>query len=228
MKHIATYHKTSTEATHKLYKWNKAILACAIFFVAFVLFSIFKTNFQSIDTTINLWVIPLHNDAAVFSAKILSAAFDTTTLVIATLITSVFLVIKKRKAQSLLFATTVSGTALFITILKNLTQIARPENRLIEASGFSYPSGHCAGAVVFIGLIIYFIWSSQTVSHRVKFVSTLSYGLIVAFVGFDRIYLNVHWLSDVIGGYLFGAFWLSFCIIVYEHLKNRHTKLQRQ
>jgi undecaprenyl-diphosphatase len=198
---------------------TKAILVCVSFFVAFILFSIFKTNFQTTDTTVNLWVIPLHNDLAILPAKVLSYAFDTITLVIATLIISVFLVIKKRKAQSLLFATSVSGTALFVTIIKNLTQVVRPENQLVSGSGFSYPSGHCAGAVVFIGLIVYFAWLNWAGSRRVKMLSSLGFSLVVAFVSFDRSYLNVHWLSDVIGGCLFGAFWLSFCIIVYERLK---------
>lgn len=193
-------------------------VVCIAFFVAFISFSIFKTNFQSIDAAVNLWIITLHNSTAILVAKALSAAFDTSTLVIATLIISVFLVIKKRKAQSLLFATSVSGTALFVTIIKNLTQVTRPENQLISASGFSYPSGHSAGAIVFIGLIVYFIWLNWADSQRVKMLSTLSFGLVVGFVGFDRIYLNVHWLGDVVGGCLFGAFWLSFCIAVYELL----------
>ncbi|MCL2135797.1 MAG: phosphatase PAP2 family protein [Candidatus Bathyarchaeota archaeon] len=221
MKHTSTYHKTPTKVSTQLYKWSKAILVCVTFFVVFTLFSIFKTNFQSLDTTVNLWVISLHNDTAIFSAKILSAAFDTTILVIATLIISVFLFIIKRKGQSLLFVATVSGAALFVTIIKNFTQVARPENHVILASGFSYPSGHSASVVVFIGLIVYFVWLNWSDSQRVKTFSALSFGLVVAFVCFSRIYLNVHWLSDVVGGCLFGVFWLSFCIIVYEHLKNR-------
>jgi undecaprenyl-diphosphatase len=193
---------------------------CIGFFISFILFSFLKTNLQSPDAAVNLWVIPLHNDVAIVLAKILSAAFDTITLVVATLIVSVFLVVKNRKAQSLLFATAVSTTALFVTIIKNLTQIPRPENQLLHASGFSYPSGHCAGAIVFIGLIIYLVWSNQAISQRVKVLSVISYGLVVVFVGFDRVYLNVHWLSDVIGGCLFGTFWLLFCVMVYERLKS--------
>ncbi|MCL2287621.1 MAG: phosphatase PAP2 family protein [Candidatus Bathyarchaeota archaeon] len=222
MQHIHTLTKTltKTQTTKTPTRGNRNVIwACIAFFIAFVLFSILKTNLQSLDAAVNLWVIPLHNNTVIFLAKGLSAAFDTATLVIATLIVSVFLVVKKHKAQSLLFATAVSGTALFVTLIKNFTQVVRPENQLLQGSGFSYPSGHCAGAIVFIGLIIYFIWSSRTVSQRVKVLSSLSYGLIVAFVSLDRIYLNVHWLSDVIGGCLFGTFWLLFCIIVYERFK---------
>ncbi len=44
-------------------------------------------------------------------------------------------------------------------------------------------------------------------------------GAVVGVVGFDRVYLNVHWLSDVFGGWLFGAFWLSFVVLVFRQLR---------
>jgi undecaprenyl-diphosphatase len=113
----------------------------------------------------------------------------------------------------------VGGNALLVAILKDFTQFARPENQLLDLSSYSYPSGHSAGVIVFIGLIVYFVWLNWNSSQRVKFLSSISFGLMVAFVSFDRVYLNVHWLSDVMGGCLLGAFCLSFCILIYEQLK---------
>ena len=85
-------------------------------------------------------------------------------------------------------------------------------------AGFSYPSGHSAGVIVFVGLIAYYAWVNWT-SKRSKIAVLAVSGLVIMFVSFDRVYLNVHWLSDVIGGLLFGAFWLSFSIMTYQHLK---------
>jgi len=189
-----------------------------VFFVVFMLFSIFRASFQSIDVTVNLWVLNIHTDTATLLAKVISVAFDTTIIAAASLLIASFLFIKNRKAQSVILLTALSGSVL-VAIIKNVTQVARPENQLLPGSGFSYPSGHSASTIIFIGLMVYYIWLNWNSSQRVKLLSLTSFGLVVALVGFDRIYLNVHWLSDVVGGWLFGAFWLSFCIMAYEQLK---------
>ncbi len=184
-----------------------------------MLFSILRVNLQPIDVAVNLWTITIHNDIAILLAKALSTIFDTIIIVAASIVIATFLFLKKRKAQSVLLLTAIGGEALFVNIVKNIDQVARPENQLLLGSGYSYPSGHSAGVVVFIGLIAYYAWLNWDSSKRVKVFALAGFGLLVAFVSFDRVYLNVHWLSDVVGGWLFGAFWLSFCIMVYERLK---------
>ncbi len=205
--------------TNTLRQSRNATLACIIFFAVFILFSIYKASFQSIDVAVNLWTITIHTDTSILLAKALSIIFDTTIIVAASLVIATVLFIKKRKPQSLLLLTAIGGEALFVTIIKNIDQVARPANQLLLGSGFSYPSGHSAGVIVFIGLIAYYALLNWNTSKRAKILALTGFGLIVAFVSFDRVYLNVHWLSDVVGGWLFGAFWLSFCIMVYERMK---------
>lgn len=202
-----------------LRKSQNALVTCIIFFAAFTLISFFRTSFHSFDVMVNLWSITIQTDMAIFIAKIISVAFDTISLVIMSLLIAGFLFIKKRKVQSLLFLTGIGGNALLVLIIKTLTQVDRPANQLLYSSSFSYPSGHSAGVVIFIGLITYFIWLNWRNSCRVKILAPITFGLVVALVSFDRIYLNVHWLSDVVGGCLLGAFCLSFCILIYEQLK---------
>lgn len=203
------------------------MVLCVTFLVGFLLFSIFKANFQSINTTINLWTATIHTDTATLLAKGIHYAFDTIMITVTAIIMAGFLLIKGHKAKSVLLLSSVGGSALLVTAIKTITQVARPENQVIHDSSFSYPSGHCAGAIVFVGLITYYIWLKWSSNQHVKVFSSVIFVLVVAFVGFNRIYLNVHWLSDVVGGYLFGAFWLSLCIIVYEPLKlSEETKEQ--
>jgi undecaprenyl-diphosphatase len=112
----------------------------------------------------------------------------------------------------------MSGEALLVSIIKTLTVVARPTNSIVPTNSFAYPSGHSAACVVFGGLLAYFAWRHwQSTRSRVLIVVGL--GLIVGVVGFDRIYLNVHWFSDVLGGWLFGAFWLSFMLLVFQQLE---------
>jgi undecaprenyl-diphosphatase len=52
-----------------------------------------------------------------------------------------------------------------------------------------------------------------------KTVLNVAFAVLAALVGLDRVYLNTHWLSDVIGGYMLGAFWTTLSILVMQHLK---------
>lgn len=193
-------------------------MACIVFLAVFLLFSIYRTSFHSIDTTVNLWTTAIHNDLFVFLAKIGSIVFDTTIIVAASLVIATFLFLKNHKAQSLLLLTAIGGDALIVGIIKNIDPVLRPSNQLLLGAGYSYPSGHSAGVIVFVGLVAYYAWLHwRSMRSRVVVLGGLS--LVTAVVGFDRVYLNVHWLSDVVGGWLFGVFWLSFSILVYQHLK---------
>ncbi|XHH08519.1 MAG: phosphatase PAP2 family protein [Candidatus Bathyarchaeia archaeon] len=201
-----------------LQKNRKAFLATVLFFVAFSVFSLGRSAFQGIDVAVNLWATTVHTEAGIIIARAVSIIFDTTSIVAASLIIAAVLFFKKRKAQSILLLSAIGGDALFVAIIKNVDPVLRPENQLLLGSGFSYPSGHSAGVIVFLGLIAYYAWVNWK-SKRSKIMVIAGSSLVVAFVGFDRVYLNVHWLSDVVGGLLFGAFWLSFCIFVYQWLK---------
>jgi len=197
---------------------------CITLLVGFIIFTIFKTSFQSIDNTVNLWAATIHTDTVTLLAKCIHHIFDTIIITVATIVIAGFLLIKGHKSQSLLLVAAVGGNALFVAAIKTITQVIRPENQLIHNESFSYPSGHCASAIIFIGLLTYYAWLKCGNKNQVtKILSIISFCLIVTFVSFDRIYLNMHWLSDVIGGCLLGMFWLSFCIIFYGRLNQSNS-----
>lgn len=208
-------------------KQKKKIAVCATLLAGFILFTIFKTSFQPINDTVNLWATTIHTDTATLLAKGIHYTFDTIAVAAATIAIAGILLIKGRKTQSLLLITAIGGNALLVAAIKTITQVARPENQILHDESFAYPSGHCAGVIVFVGLLIYYAWTKWGSRQHIKVSLATIFGLIIAFVSFDRIYLNVHWLSDVIGGCLLGMFWLSFCIIFYEHLNlNDSTEPQ--
>jgi undecaprenyl-diphosphatase len=90
-------------------------------------------------------------------------------------------------------------------------------------AGNSFPSGHVTSAVVLFGLLAFFAWQTWK-SARIKVVSGSLVAVLVSFVGFTRIYLNVHWLTDVLAGYLLGTAWLTFCVGVTPYLVNMYRK----
>ncbi len=193
-------------------------IVCSVALGGFFLVTFFRTNFHSIDVAINLWIPSLQSNLFTLFAQGIALIFDTTILVIVSLIISGFLFLKNYKAHGLLLLGAMGGDALIVSILKNLEHVARPTNQIFFDTGFSYPSGHSAGCIVFGGLLAYFAWRHwQSRGSRL----TIGAGLVtlIGVVGFDRVYLNVHWLSDVIGGWLFGAFWLLFAVLVFRQLQ---------
>ncbi len=95
-------------------------------------------------------------------------------------------------------------------LLKQIVQRPRPEGyRLIAEQGFSFPSGHSMVAMAFYGLFIWMIWRYET-DARLKWLKSAGFAAIILLVGFSRIYLGVHYFSDVVAGWCVSYLWLVF------------------
>ena len=192
--------------------------ACLAFLLGFLLLTLFRIRLHSIDYAINLWVPSIQSDTLTFIAEGIAVIFDTTSLVVFSLVISCVLFLKNYKAQGLLLLGAMGGDALIVSVLKAIEHVTRPTNRILFDTGFSYLSGHSAGCIVFGGVLAYFAWQHWQ-SNRSRASIGLGLGAVVGVVGFDRVYLNVHWLSDVFGGWLFGAFWLSLVILMFRQVQ---------
>jgi undecaprenyl-diphosphatase len=123
------------------------------------------------------------------------------------------------KYAALLLAA-MAGITLLVETVKTLIQSQRPINGIVVETGYSFPSGHVTGTMVFLGLLTYFAWQRWK-NPRTKTLITPLYIATESLVGFSRVYLNVHWLSDILGGYLLGLFWLTFTIFLYQYSENK-------
>lgn len=93
--------------------------------------------------------------------------------------------------------------------LKYLIQRPRPEGfRLATASGFSFPSGHSMVAMAFFGLLAWFVWRYEK-DRRQRVALLVAFGLVIVMIGLSRIYLGVHYASDVVAGFCLSLVWLS-------------------
>ncbi len=111
---------------------------------------------------------------------------------------------------------------LMTKITKNLYHISRPpaELNLIEPHSFSFPSGHSLVSMVFYGLLVYFCFTS--IKNRwIKWILCCVFVFLIILIGLSRIYLGVHYPSDVIGGFSLGLFWISMWIILYLSYLNK-------
>lgn len=124
------------------------------------------------------------------------------------------------RQEAKIFALACLGAAILNTGLKLLFSKPRPQlwPRLISETSFSFPSGHALGSLVLYGLIAYLL-----ATHYPKFsklIYTLAVGVIVA-ISLSRLYLGVHWPTDVIAGGCIGFLWLMLCITMLKLQKLR-------
>lgn len=103
----------------------------------------------------------------------------------------------------------------FNFVLKDLFSLPRPEGvALIEVSGFGFPSGHAQHAVVLWG---YLAWTTR---------KNLGAAVILVFlIGLSRVYLGVHFVSDVVGGWTIGLLWLVCGLAVSRHVQGKGTAI---
>ncbi|OZB97678.1 phosphatase PAP2 family protein [Paenibacillus sp. XY044] len=126
-----------------------------------------------------------------------------------------WLVLRHRK-ELLMFILSVGGSEIWNIIIKNWMHRQRPNtHRLIEISGFSFPSGHSMAAFALYGTLTYLLWR-HIPALAGRLVMIVIGVVLTLFIGISRIYLGVHYPSDVFGGYLASATWLMLSIYVFE------------
>jgi membrane-associated phospholipid phosphatase len=135
------------------------------------------------------------------------------------LVAAIILLAQRRRwaAAITIFVATLGGMQLN-ALLKPLFQRSRPEYAVEILAGptWSFPSGHAMASFIGFGILAYFRSRAERSHHRRRAI----YGviaLVIIGVGFSRLYLGVHYFTDVIGGYLAGSIWLLLCIEGYRY-----------
>lgn len=123
-------------------------------------------------------------------------------------------------------------------LIKEIVQRPRPVGfRLISEMGYSFPSGHSMVAMAFYGLLVWMIWHYEE-DKFVKYLCSIGFCLCIAAVGLSRVYLGVHYASDVIAGFCVSLAWLAVYTKVIaplfmldkdfktrsKHLKHENTR----
>lgn len=202
---------------------RRAILFSIVFLASFLLVALFKSSFSSVDAQVNSWAASIQINSFTVIAKGISFAFDFYTLILLTLVAGALLFVLHQWKSSLLLGGAMAGDAALVLVCKILVQSPRPVNGVLPATGNSFPSGHVTGTLVFFGVLTYLVWQRWK-SSRVKLLTGSLYVAITCVVGFDRVYLNVHWFSDVVGASLLGTFWLAFVLFLFQNLTSRFSK----
>lgn len=121
--------------------------------------------------------------------------------------------VRRHVWDTLLIPIVVVGSSALNEALKLLFQRERPGlPHLVEVSGLSFPSGHSMVSFSFYGLLIYLAWANFS-GRSAKLAATALLAPLILAIGISRIYLGVHYPSDVLAGFAAGSFWLVACIL---------------
>lgn len=108
------------------------------------------------------------------------------------------------------------GVTLINQVIKHIVRRPRPNVlRLVEEDGYSFPSGHSMVSMAFYGIIIYLVYKNVT-NKYLKWTLITLLSLLILSIGFSRIYVGVHYFTDVVGGFLLGLAYLIIYINIYN------------
>jgi undecaprenyl-diphosphatase len=135
-----------------------------------------------------------------------------------------FLFIRKHRWFSIKVPAIALSSLALMFILKNLFGRNRPLIPLLEeAKGLSFPSGHALMSVTFYGLLIYIAWHTIK-DKKLKWTLIVSLLVLIQLIGFSRIYLRVHYTTDVMAGFATGFLWLVISLWVLKHFEKFSKK----
>ncbi|MEP6595593.1 MAG: phosphatase PAP2 family protein [Ginsengibacter sp.] len=131
-----------------------------------------------------------------------------------------FLFIKKHRWYSIKVPVVALSSLLLMFCLKFIFHRNRPLTPLLaEAKGYSFPSGHALMSLTFYGLIIFLVWQKEQKAW-IKWTLSILLVLLIIFIGISRVYLGVHYASDVLAGFCVGLMWLFLSLWILRKIET--------
>lgn len=169
--------------------------------------------FANVDSKFYKLVIGFKGEILTNIFKIITFLCSVKFMVSICIVLGITAIIKKKKIYGFpIFIIVISSVV--NSILKYIIRRERPDkiNWLINESNFSFPSGHSMMAVLFYGFLGYIIYKSK-INNIFKYILLFIISILILMIGISRVYLGVHYFSDIIGGFLWG--FTLFIIIIY-------------
>lgn len=200
----------------KKYKKILVGILLIIFIILLILVKIGKT--VEVDRYVYNLLMKLESTNLTNIVKIITDLGDSFCIISIIIICFVTL---KNKLYPKLITVNILGIVFLNQTLKHLVMRPRPEFiHLVDETGFSFPSGHSMAAFGFYGFFIYLI-NKSNLSKKIKIILTISLSILILLIGTSRIYLGVHYFSDIIAGFIISLIYLIvFTALIKKYLKH--------
>ncbi|MBF6296325.1 phosphatase PAP2 family protein [Nocardia amamiensis] len=185
---------------------------------AFTMVALGDDGHGGIDRTITEWAIAHRNGVLTPIAVTVSLLSGTVAMTVLATLACLALSWRRRWSSAALVAGASLGAGLLVRGGKILVGRDRPpiEDHLISVENLSYPSGHSVGSFVVISVVTVVALPSVRAATVRALAATAAAVFIVA-VGLSRIYLGVHWTTDILGGWCISTLWVILCLTIYRY-----------
>ena len=185
------------------------LFICLMLFIV-VLINVLNGNIQNFDSNIYNLISFIKSNFMDIVFRAITKFGDEEVLILIAIVCLIF--IKNRRIGGSI-AINLASIGLINHILKEIIQRPRPpiEFRMVEESSFSFPSGHAMASMAFYGLMMYYIYNYLK-NEKLKNIICTILSILILLVGVSRIYLGVHYASDVIAGFLLSIIYLVLYI----------------
>lgn len=211
-----------------------AIAALSIWAFYEIAEEVLEAETQAIDTQILLLFKKIHTPLMDRIAIAITFLGEPIVLVVGCTTIGAFLLRRGLRSEATTLTIAALGAGGLNYVLKNIFGRARPElwDRIIDVRYYSFPSGHAMVSMVIYGFIGYLL--ALKFPRRRGLISVVSL-VAIALIGASRLYLGVHWPSDILAGYTAGLVWLVTCILSLEiwrdylaYKKSRQNRLSSE
>ncbi len=193
-----------------------------LYFIFIVLFSklvilFSKLDFiQRVDISIFNFIESLRDPVFTEFMKFITFFGNPEAVLLFTFYIIIYLFLKRRYDFIFILLSSSGIAGLTAILLKNFFERERPsfENALLYAGGFSFPSGHAMIAIAFYGILAYFIFISR--DNKIEKIMVVVIGILLVFlISFSRVYLGVHFPSDIFGALILGFVWFKMMLYFF-------------
>ena len=201
---------------------KKKYILISLLLICFIIVTILvlTNNTNSFDDTIYNILISLRSNFYDFFFKTITKFANTITIICLVII---LLLTIKEKYRYIIGISTITSV-LMNQGLKHIFRRARPDHlRLIKQGGYSYPSGHAMISIVVYGFLIYFVYH-KVKNKSLKILLIILLTTLIILIGLSRIYLGVHYPSDIIGGYVLSLLILILVILGVDKYDKNGSK----